>query len=310
MKPNNTTALHIFTSLAFSCMVLLLWYAPAVYSFGTSYAAIGLWTILLPLLMIITGAYKLSLTGEDEFVLLKIIYLMVVILFLYLFLWLGTSKKNKFFNFRYLTIGMLVLIGINILLAVRAQFDNRGNQVETVDKVLDTWNPIMGGILALSLFYIAWRGAPQDQFGVEGLRIYSRLGWWYIMAYSLWDTVFRFQLDESTVLSLFIIMTIIVPAALYYMTRGWVDYAQFRPFALLFYIIIVLGIGKDDLNIFPAYNEQGINRAAEEESPITKLMKNETFKWIMFGSTVAATGASVIETYRGTKDFKMSRKLL
>ncbi len=310
MVSNNTTALHLFTNVAFTAMVLLFWYLPAIYKKYSSYSSILIWVIILPMLMFISGSYKLSLTGEDKFVALKIIYLIVLILFIHTFLWVGMNDSNRFINKKNLTRGVLILIGGNILLAVQAQYDNRCFQVEEVDKVLDTWNPILGAILAAIVFILAFVGREQDQFGVDGLRIYSRLGWWYIMAHSLWDTVFRFQLDQSTVVSLFIVMTIIAPAALYYMTSGWVDYAQFRSYTLLFYIIVILGIGEGDFNIFPAYNETGFDVISEAQSPITKLLKNENFRWAIFGLTVFSTGGAVVETFKGTKNFLMNRNVL
>jgi len=303
---NSTTGLHIFTSIAFTCMVLLTWYLPTIYSNRSSYLATLVWAIILPLIVIFSGSYKLSLTGEDDFVILKILFLVFVILYLQMFVYTNVKKSNKFFNFKWLTNGLLGLIMVNILLAVVAQFDNRSDESEQIDNVINTWNPVIGLILVLCLGYIVVMGRKQDQFGVDNLRIYSRLGVWFVLAYSVWDTVFRYQLNQSTVVYLFFICTILIPAFLYYVSNGKIDYVQFRTYSLLFYLIVIIGVTPYGMNIFPAYNESGYNEAVENNSPITNILKNETFRYTGLGLAALTTVGAVVETYKGTKNWSMN----
>jgi len=292
----NTTAFHITLSIALSCMFYITFYLPLVKSKKSMILTFCIWCIVIPIIVVVSGGSSLSLIDETSFTNIKIISLIVILGFIQLYIY-NIGKNNKIFNTKYLTIGVLSLLIINILEAVGTQFSQYYNDdTKQVDKVIDLGNSIVGVILSLCLVYIIFMGRKKDQMSVKNLRLYSKIGFWWVLAYTLWNTLFRIQMYQNTVVLIFFVVTMLVPISLYYYTKGNIDFIQFRAGALLFYILLMVGFTKGDGNAFPIYNLIGYNEQVDKNNIITKIQEDEIFRYIILAMTILSVVMAVIET--------------
>ena len=303
-----TNAEIIFNSISSMCTAFILLIIPSTTIISLNrkpslvgiYITLALWCIIIPCIMLATKATNGSISGENTFVTLKLISVIVFLLASQFFISVKYSKGSEKWNL-VRTVVLLSLFAFNILEACYTQFKNY--RLENRDPV-DLVNVFIGIGLVLILLLNFIRGSRVLVSSGENnkLTLVSNLGIWFIICYTLWNLLFRIQLIQNTSTVIFFAVSLLLPLILHFNGNG--DWLQTRGFTLLFLMIVTFGITPGDGRIFPKYNKDGYEQVIDDENIFTKLQKQEWFKYTLLILGFISMIFAFTETYLKNKRIK------
>lgn len=258
IKDKFSTSTHIYLAIASTCLAWLLVVKPGITLLDTkgytkylpiAIVYIGL-CIILPIIYISQGLY--NETDEGTFIISKIAAISVVAIIRAAYLIYYNETNNK--DFRWFTWIIMFLFAVNIFEAVVVQYTQRdkfiGGPVDV--PYIDVVNSVAGLGLILVLIVMTVKG---HLFGIEKsstkLRLVSNLGPLFILAYTFWNLLFVIQMGDVSTL-LFFCVTLLLPIIVECV--GSADWLQTRGITLIFFMFLTLGLGYNQANILPMYN--------------------------------------------------------
>ena len=285
LQSNNTDMFHIYFSLASACFAWLLFVKPLT-TVGPGknlyfmLAALIGWCFIVPLVMIFSDSVNNSISGEDSFVIVKLLSLVVAIIVIQGFIAKFYYTKTTFGgNFKIMTIVINVILMVNIAEACYTQFKNYTTNTDQ-KTVYNIINPIIGIGLIVSLIINVVKG-PGMRVVTSGsnINLFSDLKPWFILAYSFWNVLFRVHLLPNTSTVLFLVVSIILPIVADF--AKWGDWLQVRAITLLFIMVVTFGLTNGEGSIVPIYNSEGYNKVIDDENTFSKIQRNDAFKYTL-----------------------------
>ena len=267
----STLALHTFVSIATACFAYLMVLKPLT-TIGPgktlffSALTVLLWFIILPLVLFINGSADNGFGGE--FASIKLISAAVALIVLQALISLRYLKNIISDSTLSIVIGLL--LAINILEAVYTQFKSYQDEKKTTDLL----NAGLGLAITLGLFFTLKKEKMQIERKGRNLTLQSNIGWWWIAAYSFWNMAFRSHYAENTAWLIFFVVSIVMPVLV--QATGSGDWLQSRTVSLVVLLIVSLGLGPGDWNIFSDYDKSGIP-VTDTKSPISELQNSEVY---------------------------------
>ncbi len=308
-KSNDITiATHLYIAIATTCLAYLLVVFPITSVFKENFTTLikysPVWTmtlilyIILPGIIIHRGLYKFSESGEDNFALMKMFAVIITglgrELFLAYFVLSGNVSKNSKF-YTLFTIFMLITLGGNIAEAVYNQISDRNKpELDNTTEVpeLNIINASMGIILIIVLLIIVFKGHKIGVNNTSGnLYQITKIGYPFIIAYTLWNLLFVIQTGGIPTF-MFFCTTLLLPIILEFCGVG--DWLHTRGVTLMFFIIVMFGIGKGQENILPMYNNldnRGIG--TDFKDSLQLFQENKELKIFLLTMTCLSTVGSL-----------------
>lgn len=304
MNKEFTLTTHIVVSLAVAVFTWILIVKPLItIGPGKSLNYVIFTTmvlcILIPAIILISETYRDSITGEitdsDFFVLIKFISIALTTLVIQCFVIYYFFYPKKL-SFNFLTIVMTMLFLANIGEACYTQYKLWVDDVKP-NKIIDLLNVVVGILLFVAVIIKYFR---QKSITIHRNKQYiglkSNFDIWWILAYTVWNLLFRSRLGESTIMVFFLFVSLIVPLGAHITNTG--DWVQVRLICLLVYLIMILGFTEGQGRIFPVYNIQGYDKIEDEKSIITKIQKED---WYTYSLVIPGLIFSTISVYTVSK---------
>jgi hypothetical protein len=295
----NTLAFHIFGSLAYTCLAWVLFAKPLMSdgpnkSLMYMVASVIIWCIIFPIIMIASGATSNSISGETSFVNIKVISVSVFMIVLqsFIFAWCKGYKYPK-----QMTIVLILLFSINIAEAVYTQYENYKEppieQDNNTDKTLNIVNAGVGLVQLIILFIWLYKNSSimKVKQARGNIEYSSGLDTWFIIAYTFWNLLFRIQLLSNSSTLLFFCVSLLLPLVVHLTKKG--DWLQIRGVGLVALLVFTFGLSNNNGNILPLYNKQGYEEKSDEDLIITKIQKNETFRYTLLILGIITTLISI-----------------
>ncbi len=278
MEPCMTSASHLYIALASSCFAYLLLILPATtklhkYPYLLIYAIFFLYCILFPIITIYTGAINTNISGENTFILIKFLSVIAFLLILLYFSVHSYAQTAMFKGYHIMSVVFVVLLSANIFEAVIDQ--GIESNLSTYDGKINIVGTVIGLLLIASLFYSFPKMSIKS---TNKLQLVSNLTFKFIVAYTLWNLLFRIQLVENSSILLFTCVSLIVPIICHVTKTG--DWLETRGLTLLLVMLLTMGIGTGQANIFPGYNTSGY-RISENKDIATQIFSNDIVKGIL-----------------------------
>jgi len=276
-----TSASHLYIALASSCFAYLLLILPATtklnkYPYLLIYSTMFLYCVVFPIITIYTGAINTNISGENTFILIKFLS---VIAFLLIYLYFAVHSYAQHVVFKGYHIMSLVFVfalGMNIFEAVVDQ--GIESNLTTYDGKINTAGTVIGILLIGSLLYSFPKMSVKST--ETKLQLVCGLTLKFIIAYTLWNLLFRIQLVENSSILMFTCVSLIVPIICHVTKTG--DWLQTRGLTLLLAMLLTMGIGTGQATIFPGYNTSGY-RSDENKDIATQIFSNDNVKGILTG---------------------------
>jgi len=292
-EDNITTGTHIFIAFAGACFAWLLFCVPAMTLLGKdkTFWSIALicFTIFVYCIVISSfiGAnetYKMAIYGEETFRLAKLISLVVGILATQACLFYAYFNDGNEKSITILTICVYIVFIANILEAAATSFVNYANNKPEIDKITEVsdtnlYTGIMGIIIAIALA-ISWYKGSKIGINDKGqrLKLVCNFSWLIIIAYTIWNLLFKIQLIEHPLVLSFFVISLLMPIIAHALNIG--DWMQIRALSLLFVMFMEIGFAKGEGSIFPNYNSQG-NKEQYKHDILTKIFSHKDFKLML-----------------------------
>lgn len=291
----ETLGFHLLISLAAPALVWFLFAKPLMTigpkkSLGLMGLTVFVWCILFPVIMITTGSTKLSISGETDFVVVKLLSVAFIMLVFQGFIVASYYKKH--INSKTMTWVIGGLFMINILEACYTQFNNYLEPQATSKHVIDVLNPIIGlGLVGIVIATYLHRRIEIVRPDKKQIRLDAKLGTWFIISYTIWNLLFRSRLIENTSSLIFATLSLGLPLICHFTKTG--DWLQIRGVGLLSLMIFTFGLtpAMQNFNLLPVYNKDGYDKPSDNESIISKAQSNDVYRWGMF---IAALGTLVM----------------
>lgn len=275
------SSFDILISISTACVSWLLFYKP-ITTIGPkntiiySWLAVALWAIVLPIILIATKATSNSLTGEDEFINIKLISIAFGVLLISGF----TSYSfiyGRNIN-RTVSIVLGVVLIINILEATYTQIKNGIEDTDQKEKVINIGNGVVGAGLCLVLMYMIYKNTNGlITIPKKTLELKSNFGWYFILSYSFWNVLFRTQLVQNSAVLMFTVTSILLPMLTHYLGVG--DWLQMRTYTLLIILVFIYGLTPDN-RFLSRYIEDGYDPEEEKDLWVVKLQKSYIYKYL------------------------------
>ncbi len=278
MEPCMTSASHLYIALASSCFAYLLLILPATtklnkYPYLLIYCTFFIYCVIFPIVTIYSGAINTSISGSNTFILIKFLS---VIAFLLIFLYFAVHSYAQhlvFKGYHVMSVVFVLLLSANIFEAVVDQ--GTESNLDTYDGKINTTGTVIGLLLIASLFYSFPKMSIKS---TDKLQLVSNISLKFIIAYTLWNLLFRIQLVENSSILLFACVSLIVPIICHVTKTG--DWLETRGLTLLLVMLLTMGIGTGQANIFPGYNTSGY-RISENKDIATQIFSNDVVKGIL-----------------------------
>ena len=285
----DTLALHVFVALGAMTITWNFFALPLMAkgprgSLGYMGITLLVWCVILPLMAILSGALERSVSGEGEFVWVKLVSVIVVMLAIQYFIvryYYNPMKLNR----RWMTIILVGLFALNIVEAVYTQTKNYFEPQATDKSVIDLANAVVGVGLLLCL-WLYYRKRSMD-IGESRNQVWlkSKLETWFLVSYSLWNVLFRSRLVENTSWLMFLTVSIILPLVAH-ATRS-ADWLQVRGCGLIVVLLFSFGITKGDGTVLSSYNTETYNKTEDRNSIITRMQQSDSYRWGLLGLAFA-----------------------
>jgi len=298
-----TTATHIVVSLAVTLLVWFCLVKPLTSigpknTLGFMYFALFIWCVIFPIIIFVNKTYDDSITeestGESIFVLLKFVSVIIAVFAIQSFISYYFYKKKV--NFNIMTIVLSSIFFVNIAEATMTQFELWKDDKKP-NKIIDLINSIVGVLLCVIIVIFYFTKKPMGiSKNKDSIQLSCGFDIWYIIAYTAWNLLFRSRLGESTVIVIFALTTLFLPIVTHLTKTG--DWLQVRTLGLFAYLVIILGMTEDQGRIFPIYNTQGYNKEEDDNSPITKMQKED---WYTYSLLIIAVITVLISLYTSIK---------
>lgn len=278
---NNTSMFHIYISIASACLAWILFIKPLTTigpkkSLYYMFSGILVWCIIFPIIMIASKSAYNSISDEDTFVIVKILSLVVAIIIIQGFI-AGSYYGYK--NNKLMTIVINIILMLNIAEACYTQLYNYINY-DNDHELYNIINPIIGICLIPILIVNIIKGSGMSVVKHNmSINLYSDIKPWFIIAYSLWNTLFRIHLLPNTSTIIFFIVSIVMPIIIDFTKLG--DWLQVRAITLLFIMIITFGLTPNEGNFIPIYNIQGYIKDIDDNNIFSEIQRNNIFKYII-----------------------------
>jgi hypothetical protein len=277
-----TSTTNIFIAIAAACFAYMCLIIPATtklikHPHLLIYATIILYCLVFPIMTIYSGSINTNISGDNNFILVKFLS---VIFFLLVLLYFSVHTHAQNITIRGYNLMSLVFIGllaVNILEAVVDQ--GLRSDITTYDGKLNTVNTVTGVLLVISLLYMF--PVMSIKSTTTRLSLVSGLTMKFILAYTLWNLLFRIQLVENSSILLFLLVSLVVPIICHLTGKG--DWLHTRGLTLLLVMILSFGIGYGQASIFPAYNKLGYSKSADMADVSTQLFSNDIFRGLVAG---------------------------
>lgn len=279
-----TNGFHFFISIASACLAWILFLKPTMDL--KSLLNVGLiifWTVIFPIVILSTDTLTDSIMSRFEsntiFIYIKFISIW---LFSLLLIGLLTYKKMR-------TSYMTALVGfLTILNIMEASVDQIINRKD--DKT-DIPNGVLGILIGLVFMYFIYKKGVNIKNNV----VHCGLGLGLLLAYTFWNLQFRGYLLQNTGTLYFFVTSLLLPlVANYFIPGSWI---HMRVFSLLFYVLTILGFGKDDSRLIPIYNEQGYIEEPDKTSFLSYVQKED---WYRFSLTAVGLLCLLWSVFNGS----------
>jgi len=323
-----TTSTHIFLAVAATCFAWIFFCIPAMKLVSGStwliLITLLIYCIIIPVMMISNGSIFSNLSGEQDFMLAKFLSVIAGIIIingclLYKYTdfptpflkmlptWISNkltlpswvSKKlpsfEIFMSFM-ITLLLIVNIGEAGYVSFRAHVEKKQEQDQVTE--FQEMNVILGAAavgLIIALLPNLFGGKLMNYSTENGfLKLDSKYGIIFIIAYTIWNLAFRIQLIENTSVLLFFVVSLVLPFAAHILKVG--DWMQIRAYTLLFLMIINMGLSYGEGSLFPGYNKTGYTNK-DRDDILTKPMRNREFKIALAVLSILLTVFSLGESY-------------
>ena len=278
------SAFDSLISISTSCISWLLFYKPittiipekqGIHKVAYSWLTSGVWAIVLPSILIATDATNNSVTGEDDFINVKLVSVALGVLLISGFTSYSLIYDKNINNVVSIVLGLVLIV--NILEATYTQIQNGIQDTNKKEKVVNIINGSIGAGLCLVLSYMMYKNR-NDLITIPNgtLRINSNFGWYYILAYSFWNVLFRTQLVQNSAVLMFTVTSILLPMFTHYFGVG--DWLQMRAYTLLATLIFIYGLTPDD-RFLSRYIKDGYDPEEEKDLWIVKLQRSYYYKF-------------------------------
>lgn len=278
------SAFDTLISISTACMSWLLLYKPittigpgnkGISRLGYSWLTAGVWAVVLPTILIATNATSNSVTGEDDFINVKLISIAFGVLLISGFTSYSLNYGKNINRVVGIVLGVVLII--NILEAVYTQIKNGTEDTDQKEKVINIGNGIVGAGLCLVLVYMIYKNTNGlVTIPKKTLEISSNFGWYFILSYSFWNVLFRTQLVQNSAVLMFTVTSILLPMLTHYLGVG--DWLQMRTYTLLAILVFIYGLTPDD-RFLSRYIQDGYNPEEEKELWLVKLQKSYVYKY-------------------------------
>lgn len=297
----TTPATHIFVALAVLCFAYLFLVMPMTKKIFPSPVMIKIaeklkirkdivpylliilclivYCIVIPAIMAHYGAFSLSVSNVDDFLLVKTLSVIVTIFVIYYYMFRYgrqlDSERPKLFGYDTMTLIVTLLLILNIFEAVVEQWTH--SDTKSFNGRINMANAFAGFVLIIGLLY--QRRHMSINSGVTTFKLESNLSMFFVLAYTFWNFLFRIQLVNNTSVLLFLFVSLLLP--LYMAATKTGDWLQVRALTLLLLIILNFGLGPGQINILPWYNDTGYNIETDQQDPIVQLFSNDWMKILL-----------------------------
>lgn len=300
MQNTDTLGFHILISLAAPALVWFLFAKPlTTIGPGKSlrYMAIAtfVWCILLPIIMIATDATMLSISGETAFVVLKLLSVVAIMLVFQAFI--AAKYHKKTIRSSLWSKAIVLMFAANIGEAIYTETKNYFEPGVEERHIVDILNPMIGVLLLIILAANFWD--KQVDVAIDkpnkSIRLDAKLGTWFIIAYTVWNMLFRSRLISNTSSLIFATLSLGLPLVAHFTGSG--DWLQMRGVGLLSLMIFTFGITPVmyRFNLLPLYNKEGYDEDVDEDNIISKAQDTEGYRWGMIVAGFLATGMAFRE---------------
>lgn len=296
----DTLGFHILISLAAPALVWFLFAKPLTTigpngSLKLMTATLIVWCVILPLTMIATGSTNLSISGETGFVVLKLVSVVVIMLVFQAFI------AAKYYKLEIRTLWwsrvIVLMFAANIAEAIYTQTKNYYEPGAEAKHIVDILNPIIGVLLLLVLV----GNYRKKEVGVKvdkqrnSIQLDAKLGTWFIIAYTIWNMLFRSRLISNTSSLIFATLSLGLPLICHFTGTG--DWLQIRGVGLLALMIFTFGITPaiKHFNLLPLYNKEGYDEDVDEDNIISRVQDTEAYRYGMLVAGIATTALAFRE---------------
>jgi hypothetical protein len=288
VSPCMTSSTNIFVAIAAACFAYMCLIIPATtkmskYPHLLIYATILLYCGIFPIMTIYSGSVNTTISGDNGFITLKLLSVIFFILILLYFSVHTSSQSITFKGYNVMSIVLSSLLIINIFEAVVDQ-GSRSNMSNYEGK-LNIVNTVTGLLLIISL--IRMNPAMSIKSTSTNLSLVSSLTTKFIIAYTLWNLLFRIDLVENSSILIFTSVSLVVPLMCHLLHKG--DWLQTRALTLLLVMLLTFGVGYGQYSIFPAYNKLGYDKSADMSDLPTQMFSDDIFKGLVASSAFIIT---------------------
>lgn len=279
----DTDTNHFYITVASICTIWMLMCYPLIYKISNTWTPSSLaflvWVIGIPLTMFITKSYKASLNDDEElFVIAKILSVVMFIVVLHVIFMVNMNLKTfglKKINNKIVNVVLYLILAANILEAVITQLSNYSEGKNPFDLA----NGILGILLIVWLPFDAYIKKSGMNILTNGSsqQLMCNFNLLYILAYTLWNLLFRSELFKNSSVLLFFGVSLLLPIISH--LTGYGDWLQVRAYTLLALMILTWGIGPGEYRIFPQYNDDGYDPEDDQNSIWTSTLNQDWYKY-------------------------------